>query len=102
MNKNLGDDFREGKLTLPVILALRAADSAEREFWQSALHSDAHHPELFNHAQQLMRKHDVFTAVRAQAVSFTARAAEALNHLPVTPLRAQLLDVLQQTLERQG
>ena len=102
LNKNLGDDFREGKLTLPVILALRAADSAEREFWQSALHSDAHHPELFNHAQQLMRKHDVFTAVRAQAVSFTARAAEALNHLPVTPLRAQLLDVLQQTLERQG
>ncbi len=40
LNKNLGDDFREGKLTLPVILALRAADGAELEFWQSALHSE--------------------------------------------------------------
>jgi len=106
LNKNLGDDFREGKLTLPVILAIRAADADERVFWQSALGSalnySAHHPELFTRAQQLMHRHDVFAAVRQRAASYAAKATVALETLPPSALRTQLSDVLQNCLERQG
>jgi octaprenyl-diphosphate synthase len=106
LNKNLGDDFREGKLTLPVILAIRAADADERTFWQSTLGSarlsQPHSVELFTHAQQLMQRNDVFTAVRQRALEFTHKASAALAHLPDHPLRAQLLAVLHSSLERQG
>jgi octaprenyl-diphosphate synthase len=102
LNKNLGDDFRDGKLTLPVILAIRAADVDERAFWQSALGSETHHPELFARARQLMQSHNVFAAVRERAASHAAKAAAALETLPPLPLRAQLLAVLHSSLDRQG
>ena len=37
LGKNVGDDFREGKITLPVVLAFRRGDDAEREFWRRTL-----------------------------------------------------------------
>ena len=99
-NKTLGDDFREGKLTLPVILAIAAADAPERKFWQSALGAENHHPELFREALALMHRHRVFDAVRARAAQHAGQARAALAGAPNHPLRAQLLDVLDYCVER--
>lgn len=102
LNKNLGDDFREGKLTLPVILAIAAANDEERAFWQSALGTDALNDSLFTRAQQLMTKHDVMPQVRARAESYAARARQALRQLPDQPLRTQLLAVIDDVVSREG
>ena len=94
LNKNLGDDFREGKLTLPVILAIAAGNADERAFWQSTLGTTEFHPTLFERAQSLMQQYDVFAITRARAVDYAERAAAALAQLPDHPLRNTLQNLL--------
>jgi octaprenyl-diphosphate synthase len=88
LNKNMGDDFREGKLTLPVILAIRAADADERAFWQSALQVGMadFHAGTFARAQKLLQQHDVFSGVQSHAQHHANAAIAALSALPAHPL----------------
>jgi octaprenyl-diphosphate synthase len=99
MGKNAGDDFREGKPTLPVILANAAGAQDERDFWRRAftgVQSEAD----FAHACTLLRKHDAIarTLLRAQAHADAAR--EALSDVPATPYRAALIALSDFVVER--
>ena len=100
LNKNLGDDFREGKLTCPVILAIHSGDATEKDFWREVLMAETHTPGMFTRAQSLMRKHHVFDAVRQRAENHAAQARQAIQQLPQQPLREQLLDVLDYCVNR--
>lgn len=102
LNKNLGDDFREGKLTLPVILAIKAANNDEREFWESALGTDTQDDKLFTQAQQLMTKHQVMAQVRTKAEGYAENARRALAALPDQPLRTLLLNTVNDIISREG
>lgn len=102
LNKNLGDDFREGKLTLPVILAIQAANADERAFWQSVLGNPEQDEKLFIRAQELIQKHNVMPQVRARAESYGNQARTALMQLPDAPIRAQLLGVIDDVISREG
>lgn len=102
LNKNLGDDFREGKLTLPVILAIKAGDANEREFWQSVLGNADQDEKLFIRAQQLIQKYNVMPQVRARAESYGNQARTALMQLPDAPIRTQLLGVIDDVISREG
>ena len=99
LNKNIGDDLREGKLTLPVILAIRAGDSEEKDFWQTALSGEADHT-MFARAHSLMVKHRVFDAVRTEAQKQANLAKAALGHTAPHPLRDLLIALLDDVIER--
>src|SRR3954453_15366950 len=57
LGKNVGDDFREGKITLPVVLSFRRGDAAERSFWRRPLVEGEVRAGDLDHAVAIMRRH---------------------------------------------
>ncbi|WP_299646405.1 polyprenyl synthetase family protein [uncultured Jannaschia sp.] len=96
--KNLGDDFREGKLTLPVIRALPMADDAERIFWRDAI--ERGRSEDFARAQAIVTAHGTLEATRREALAWRDRARDALGALPDNELRAMMADLADFVVER--
>ena len=84
LGKNVGDDFREGKITLPVVLAFRRGGDAEREFWRRTLERGEATDADLEHAIGLMTKHRALedTIGRAQHYGAIAtRRARAVSRL---------------------
>lgn len=95
MGKDAGDDFREGKLTLPVLLALAKADQSERAFWSRTLKDREVLPGDFARARDLIAKHRALESGRIQARDHATAARHALAVLPAAPmitLMDELLD----------
>ncbi|MCT2559772.1 polyprenyl synthetase family protein [Tsuneonella sp. YG55] len=82
MGKARGDDFREGKMTLPVILAYARGTEDERRFWQSAIAGHKTDDEALEQAAHLIAKHDALLATRERARHFAQRAIDALSIFP--------------------
>lgn len=93
IGKNTGDDFRERKLTLPVIKAIAAADAEERAFWQRTIEKGDQRDGDLEKALTIMARHGALEAARADALGWAARAREALAPLPASPLRDMLEDL---------
>lgn len=93
IGKNTGDDFRERKLTLPVIKAVAAANAEERAFWVRVIEKGDQRDGDLDHALALMAKHGAMVAARADAMAWAARAQEALAQLPNHDLRQMLHDL---------
>lgn len=68
--KNIGDDFRERKLTLPVIKAVALADQTEREFWVRTIEKGKQQDGDLSHALSLMKKHRTLEATRREAIDW--------------------------------
>ena len=100
IGKNLGDDFRERKMTLPVIAAVAAADSAERAFWERTIASGRQEEGDLQEAMALMARHGALEATRAAALDWAGRARAALAPLPEHPLRAHLDDLAEYVVAR--
>jgi octaprenyl-diphosphate synthase len=79
MGKDRGDDFREGKMTLPVILAYARGSESERRFWQDAIAGFANGDEELAEATTLIRRHDALADTRERARHFAQRACDALS-----------------------
>ncbi|TMM49028.1 polyprenyl synthetase family protein [Qipengyuania marisflavi] len=82
MGKDRGDDFREGKMTLPVILAYARGDEEERIFWRAAIMGHRSSDEDLAHAVTLIAKHGAVEETRERARHFAARAINALACFP--------------------
>lgn len=93
IGKNTGDDFRERKLTLPVIKAVAKADAEERAFWVRVIEKGQQGEGDLDHAMALMTKHDAMESARAEALAWAAKAQAALTVLPDHPLRGMLSDL---------
>ena len=100
LGKTVGDDFREGKITLPVILAFRRGDDAERTFWRRTLEDLEQTDDDLTHAQALMRKHGALEETLARARVHAAAAKTALDGFPASPMRAALAEVADFCVER--
>ncbi|MFV2001923.1 MAG: polyprenyl synthetase family protein [Paracoccaceae bacterium] len=98
--KNIGDDFRERKLTLPLIKAGALADETEREFWQRVIEKGDQRVGDLDHALGLLRDHDALAAAHADAAKWIGRAKAALNDLPADPLRTMLFDLAEFVVAR--
>ena len=94
LGKSVGDDFREGKITLPVILSFRRGDSAEREFWTRTLCRGEIGDNDLSHAKELMRRHKAIEATIERARHYGAIARDALAIFPDGPYKRALLDVV--------
>ena len=90
MGKGKGDDFREGKMTLPVILAYARGNAEERRFWEEAIAGFRTEDEDLAHAVSLIAKHDTVSATRERARMFAQRAIDAIACFPAGPARAAM------------
>lgn len=93
IGKNVGDDFRERKLTLPVIKAIAAADASERAFWERTIGKGQQEDADLATALEILRRRGALDAARADAVAWADRAKSALAATPDQPLRAILSDL---------
>jgi octaprenyl-diphosphate synthase len=78
LGKSVGDDFREGKITLPVILSFRRGTEAERAFWNRTIADGEISDGDLENAISLMRKHKAVEATQERARSYGAIARDAL------------------------
>jgi octaprenyl-diphosphate synthase len=100
LGKNVGDDFREGKVTLPVILAYRRGTPAERKFWKAAIEDNHTDDAALEKATGLMAKHGAIADTIGRAGHFGGIARDALAPLEATPQKAALLDVIDFCISR--
>ncbi len=91
--KNIGDDFRERKLTLPIIKAVAQADATERAFWRRTIEKGDQQDGDLDHAIALMQSHGALDSARVDALSWAAKAGVALEILPDHPVRDILADL---------
>jgi len=98
--KNIGDDFRERKLTLPVIKAVAQATDEERAFWKRTIEKGRQEDGDLEHALELMNKYGTLAATRDDANEWAAKAKTALNVLPDHPIRKMLLDLADYVVAR--
>jgi octaprenyl-diphosphate synthase len=100
LGKTVGDDFRDGKITLPVVLALRAADDRERRFWCRTLERMEQREDDLPHAIELMRQHGALSATLERAREYAAAARRALTPFREGPERAALEEAIDFCLAR--
>lgn len=93
IGKNTGDDFRERKLTLPLIKAVAKADDAERAFWVRVIEKGQQAEGDLEQAMAIMARHGAMEAARKDALAWAGRAQAALQALPQHPLRDMLDDL---------
>ncbi len=100
IGKNVGDDFRERKLTLPVIRAVAAADADERAFWVRAIEVGRQDDGDLERAMALLAKHGTLVSTRATALDWAAKARAALGTVPDHPIREMLTDLADYVVAR--
>lgn len=98
--KNVGDDFRERKLTLPVIKAVAQATPEEHAFWQRTIEKGKQVDGDLEQALALMAKYDTLNATRNDANQWASRARATLSHLPDHPIRQVLHDLADYVVSR--
>ena len=98
--KNIGDDFRERKLTLPFIKAISKADDSEISFWKRTIEKGDQRDGDLEHALALLHKHDVIEETRAEAFRWAETAQSALAHLPSHEIKDHLSALSEHVVKR--
>jgi len=98
--KNIGDDFRERKLTLPVIKAIAKGDAAERAFWTRTIEKGKQEEGDLEHALSLLNAHGTLDETKAEALAWAEQAKTALNTLPDHELTQMLRDLADYVVAR--
>ena len=78
LGKSIGDDFREGKVTLPILVAFARGDAEDREFWRRALEEMDQRPGDLDHAIGLVERHGALQETLSRARSYAASAIDSL------------------------
>jgi octaprenyl-diphosphate synthase len=100
LGKNVGDDFREGKITLPVVLAFRRGAEAERVFWRRTLEQGDIRDGDLDHAGGLLRRHRALEDTIERARHYGAMAKDALALFPDSAMKLALADVVDFCISR--
>tara|TARA_B100001769_G_scaffold40512_1_gene27894 strand:- start:12 stop:620 length:609 start_codon:yes stop_codon:yes gene_type:complete len=98
--KNNGDDFRERKLTMPFIKAIKKSTNSELEFWKRTIEKGDQNEDDWNKALLLMQKHDAVSDTRKEAELWVNRAKLALRTLPKSEITILLSDLADYVLTR--
>lgn len=101
LGKSVGDDFREGKMTAPVILACQKGSAEEKAFWRRTFADKVQSEEDLKTAQEILAKHNALEDGLEIARAYAAKARLALAEAPDSELRALLDDLVDFTVERE-
>lgn len=94
LGKSVGDDFREGKITLPVILSFRRGSESERDFWKRTIVSGEIGDGDLDEAIRLMKRHKAIAATLERARSYGGVARDALAIFPEGTEKQAMLNVI--------
>lgn len=100
LGKTVGDDFREGKITLPVLVAHQAGEETERAFWQRTIERLEQTDEDLDTAIVLMARRGAIAATLDRAWEFAEAAKSALSVFPDSAIRRALINVADYTVRR--
>ena len=100
MGKDAGDDFREGKMTLPVILAYARGNEEERTFWKDAVEGRRTSDEDFAHAIALVRKSRAVDDTMARARHYGGLAIEAIRGFADGPAKNAMIEAVEFAVAR--
>jgi octaprenyl-diphosphate synthase len=100
MGKSVGDDFRDGKITLPVVLAFLRGDEQERQFWRRTLEALDQKPGDLEHAIDLMTRHGALRDTVERARHYGAIARDALGIFPDHPVKRALGELVEFAIHR--
>ena len=100
MGKGVGDDFRDGKVTLPVILAYARGSEADRAFWQAAMAGDRSSDEDLAHATRLLRSTGAIEDTIARARTYGQAAIDALGPFPGGKAKSALVEAVEFAISR--
>lgn len=100
LGKTIGDDFREGKMTAPILFALQNANTAERDFWTRTLGERDQNEADLAHAQMLIVNHDGLNKGLQMAQEYGDQAISALNDVPDSDIKEILINIIQFIIHR--
>jgi len=100
LGKAVGDDFREGKITLPIVLAFARGNDEERAFWKRTMEELEQNDGDIEHAMELLEKHSALSDTVERARHYGAIARDALGVFPESDIKTALLDVIDFCIER--
>ena len=100
LGKNVGDDFREGKITLPIVLSFRRGSQTEREFWKRTLERGEIVAGDLEFALTTIRKHRALEDTIERARHYGAMAVDALELFPASPWKHALRDAVEFAVSR--
>ncbi len=100
MGKNTGDDFREGKITLPVLLCYRRGTEKDRQFWKNAMENGESDDASLERANELMVEYGAIRDTISRAHHYGQIARDALAPLPASDHKQALLNVVDFCISR--
>ena len=100
LGKTIGDDFREGKITMPVVLAFEQGNEEEKTFWRRVIEADNQDNGDLEYAVELMAKHETLDATMDLARDYGRKAHIALKNLPANAYRDALDGIINFSIER--
>jgi octaprenyl-diphosphate synthase len=100
LGKAVGDDFRDGKITLPIILAYRRGNEEERSFWRRTVEDMQQDDNDLEYASTLLRRHNALDDTIDRARHYGAIARDSLGIFPDSPAKQALTDVIDFAIER--
>ena len=100
LGKNIGDDFKEGKVTLPIILAYLRSNKAEKDFWKKTIVHLKQEKDDFHHAINIIKKYDCITDTIDRARHFANVAIDSLGSFKDNNYKIGLINLIQSSLNR--
>ena len=100
LGKAVGDDFRDGKITLPIVLAFNAADEEEKSFWRRTLEDQEQKKGDFRRAVGMLEKSGVLTATIERARDYGAKAHQALEPFPDSEIKTAMIEAVEFAIHR--
>lgn len=101
LGKGIGDDFRDGKITLPVLLAIERGDDPERAFWKRTMEEDDQRDGDLEHAMTILARHDTLRDSMAEARRCADAARAAIEGMPDNVYCGALLDLVDFCVDRE-
>jgi octaprenyl-diphosphate synthase len=100
LGKTVGDDFREGKMSLPVVLAFARANDEERDFWTRTMERMEQGEGDLSRAIALLKKYGSLDETAARARKYAESAKQALTVFPESRIRAAMMEAVDFSVDR--
>ena len=100
MGKNIGDDFKEGKITLPIILAYGRSNKKEKDFWQKVISNPNKDENNFNLAKELLIKYNCIEDTLIRANHFADVAIDSLSIFKNSEYKSALINLIKTSIQR--